>query len=87
MLETYFIKADNEYGYIKAITHSINWSYFEGLGFKRTRDEAVKLTKLEDMTKIELELYGKNKYNVDIDRRKNKSTLISEIEAMENGDS
>ncbi len=40
---------------------------------------------LIDMTKNELELYAKAQFGVDIDKRKNKDTLIKQIEALENG--
>jgi hypothetical protein len=40
---------------------------------------------LEDMTKNELEMYAKEVFGVDLDRRKSKANLIKEIEALENG--
>ena len=88
MLETYFLKADNEFGYIKVITHTINWLYFEKLGFKRTTEEALATIGGVTIvnTKNEIIEFGL-KLGLTLDPQKTKATLISEIEALDNGNS
>lgn len=40
---------------------------------------------LEDMSKDELELYAREVFGVELDKRKSKANLIKQIEELENG--
>ena len=40
---------------------------------------------LEDMTKKELEIYAREQFDVELDRRKSKPNLIKQIKELENG--
>lgn len=66
------------------------WDYITPVTSKgKTAKAAVKDDDcaLSDMTKNELELYAREQFNVELDKRKNKATLIKQIEALENGNS
>ncbi len=51
----------------------------EGLGGFAISNEGS----LEDMSKADLEVYAREMFNVELDRRKSKANLIKEIEALE----
>ena len=48
------------------------------------RDSLNGALNLEDMNKNELEAYAKDHFSIDIDRRKNKRSLLKEIKALIN---
>jgi hypothetical protein len=82
MYKTCYIKSDKGKGYIQRhVVGDIPEGYSESL------EEALNANSLALMTKAELEQYAKDTHGVDLDRRQNKATLISEIEALDNGNS
>ena len=56
-------------------------------GYVDTPDDYKKedSTSLETMDKNELEIYAREMFGVDIDKRRNNKTLVKEIEALEAG--
>ena len=55
--------------------------YPEELG--RKVDEESDESDLNDMSKSDLEIYAREQFDVELDRRKSKANLIKEIEALE----
>lgn len=49
---------------------------------KETVEDSIE-DDLDAMTKADLEIYAKTMFGVDIDRRKNNKTIVSEIRALE----
>jgi len=45
----------------------------------------LEATSLQDMDKEELEIYAREVFNVELDRRKNHKNLVKEVKALEDG--
>ena len=60
------------------------WDYITPSKSKTVVEEETEGS-LEDMTKGELEIYAREQFNVELDRRKSKANLIKQIEELENG--